>query len=290
MDVPHSQVIFPSSFGELFSVWSRFPGATPFAGGTCIMRTDTGLLPSLPKNILSLERIDELKRVTRTERYLELGAMVRLNSVIGLGKTVPLALTKTLEGVAGPQLRNIATIGGNICSLGREGGGIDAAAPLAALDARYELRTAGQSRWVSAIRFASLSNETSVLAPRELLTRIRVPLEHWNYMVCRKLHERDLGGENGGVLICTAKSEKDILAEIRLVFAGSGVSGKSRFCLFRDRNSESFLEGKRLPLEHKDVLYFRQIWRDYLSGLEQPSLLRTKLVNCAALCIRGLSG
>jgi CO/xanthine dehydrogenase FAD-binding subunit len=315
MDVHHSQVIFPSNLGELFTEWNRFPGAVPFAGGTSFLRVETGEIPALPKDILSLENIEELRRITRTERYLEIGAMVHLSEIISLGKIIPPALSASIQGIAGPQLRNLATIGGNICSWNKSGGGIDASAAMIALDARYELRSASQSRWVSALRFSALSTgrpageegDKAVPPSRELLTRIRIPLEQWNYTVCRKLHPRDLDNEQGGILICTAKHEKNILTEIRVVFAGS--------CVLRDRNSELLFEGRKLPLERKDALHYRELWEHYLSGEDPESrqgggedeksgetvqsgygcsekpgpVLRSKLLNIIEACILGLA-
>ena len=279
MDVLHSQVIFPSNLGELFSEWNRFPGAVPFAGGTSFLRVEACEVPALPKDILSLEGIEELRRITRTERYLEIGAMVHLSEIVALGKIIPTALSASIQGIAGPQLRNLATIGGNICSWNKSGGGIDASAAMIALDARYELKSASQSRWVSALRFSTLSSGASgqsageeggeALPPsRELLTRIRIPLEQWNYTVCRKLHSRDLDNEQGGILICTAKHEKNILTELRVVFAGS--------CVLRDRNSEIHFEGRKLPLDRKDALHYRELWEHYLSGDVSPASALTK--------------
>jgi CO/xanthine dehydrogenase FAD-binding subunit len=293
-EVSHNQVIFPSNFTELFSAWNRFPGAALFAGGTSFLRAATRELPELPKNILSLERIDELKRVTRTERYLEIGAMVKLNEIIALGKTVPAALSQTLLGIAGPQLRNLATIGGNICGPDKPGG--DTAAPMTALDARYELRGASQSRWISALRFSSFEygeeehgeilSARPVLAPRELLTRIRIPLEQWDSTVYRKFQTRDLWDvpdANRGVLIFILKNEKSILTGIRIVFAGSR--------LLRDRNSEIYLEGRKLPLDKKDVFHHRELWENYLSALGWPGpLLKAKLLNSIEACFAGLTG
>ncbi|MDR3343827.1 MAG: FAD binding domain-containing protein, partial [Treponema sp.] len=191
MAVLHNQVLYPVNYTELFSSWSRFPDAIPFAGGTSFLRYSG----AFPKNILSLERIDELHRITRTERYLEMGAMVKLNEIIALGKTVPSALSRTLMGIASQQVRNLATIGGAVCQKNRLVS--DVAAPMAALDARYELRTAKESRWISALRFSTVAES---LGQRELLTRIRIPLELWNYTICRKFKSCDLDGEYGGVL------------------------------------------------------------------------------------------
>lgn len=298
MDVPHNQVIFPASLAELFLAWSRFPDAVPFAGGVSLIRAKTASALELPTNILSLERIDELRRITRTERYLELGAMVRLNEIAALGKIVPSALSKTLEGIANPQVRNLATIGGGICGLRKNGGGLDTAAPFSALDARYELRTVSQSRWVSAWRFSMLAasplteGDFSPIGPQELLTRIRVPLEQWDWTEYRKLENR--AGEKGGVLICTAKMEKDVLGAIRTVFSGEPA------VVLRDRNSETFLEGRKIPLERKDIFHYRELWEEYLFGLDLPDadplnssksagFFKEKLLNCIEASVLALA-
>ncbi|MDR1930634.1 MAG: FAD binding domain-containing protein [Treponema sp.] len=283
MAVLHNQVLLPANYGELFSFWTRFPDAVLFAGGTSFLRYSGALAPAgdrgsgFPKNILSLEKIDELHRITRTERYLEFGAMVKLNEIIALGKIVPSALSRTLKDLASWPVRNLATIGGAICQKFRVVS--DVAAPMAALDARYELRTANQSRWISALRYSSVSES---LENRELLTRIRIPLELWNYTVCRKFKSCTTDDEYGGVLIFLAKNQKEILSDLRLVFAGE--------TLFRDKNSESFLAGRALPLERKDTQHYGALWETYLAGLGKPGpMLRSKLVNSIISILLGLS-
>ncbi|GHV84969.1 FAD-binding protein [Spirochaetia bacterium] len=298
----YNQVLRPAALPELFAAWNRFPDAVPFAGGTALIRRCTATpdaplrpgassggsyqeLPSLPANILSLEKLDELRRISRTERYLEIGAMVRLNEIIALGKSVPEGLSTVLRGIAGSQVRNLATIGGNLCTGG------DAAAPMAALDVRYELRTAAGSRWVSALRFSSLAES---LGERELLSRIRVPLEPWNYTVYRKFLPRDSGDE-GGVLLLLAKNQKDLLTKIQVVFAKTSSNAsleQDRLgeILLRDKNSETFLEGKALPLDRRDAFHYGKLWEVYLSGLEWPGpLLRTKIKNGITAGILGLA-
>jgi len=278
-----NQVFKPAGFSELFSFWSRFPDAVPFAGGTSLIRSGTHAdgkssalyreLPELPGTILSLEKLEELRRITRTERYLEVGAMVRLNEVIALGKIVPEAFSETLKGIAGPQVRNLATIGGNLCTSG------DAAAPMAALEARYELRNAGGSRWISAQRFSSFSD---ALGRQELLTRIRIPLDQWNYTVYRKFSPPEPDGE-GGVFLLLIKNQKNILTNIQVVFAANDL-------LLREKNSETFLEGKTLPLDRRDALHYKKMWKTYLFGLEKPGpFLQAKILNSIEAGILGLA-
>jgi len=74
---------------------------------------------------------------------------------------------------------------------------------------------------------------------QELLTRIRVPLELWDYILYRKLGDRGSRIESNGVATFLARAQKDILSEVRLVFAGPFI--------FRDRDIEAALTGKRCP-------------------------------------------
>jgi CO/xanthine dehydrogenase FAD-binding subunit len=278
MDVPHSQVFFPNTLPELFSAWSRYPTAVPFAGGTEILWGQGKTTVTLPPNILSLDKLDELHHITRTERYLEIGAMVKLNEIINLGKTVPEVLRQTLKGIASPQLQNIATIGGNICHTSRR---MDASAPMIALDARYELRTAQGVRWISASRFSTFPGPLAFNA-QELFTRIRIPLEQWNYSIYKKFESPYIGRESGGVAVFLVQVQKNILTDIRMVF--------SEKIILRDKNSEAFLVGKRLPLDRKDALNYLDFWKTYLSAIElKGDLLKAKLLNFIETTIIELS-
>jgi CO/xanthine dehydrogenase FAD-binding subunit len=259
-----NQVFFPNSLTELFNAWTRFPDAVPFAGGTEITRGQRNSSLKLPRNILALSEIEELGRMSRTERYLEIGAMVKLRDVMRLGKIVPEALTRSLEGIAGPQLRGLATIGGNLCSGSRW---LDCTAPLIALDAVYELRGAQNTRWISAARF-SLPGR-SALGKQELLTRVRIPLDQWDFSAYRKFGDRD--SDEGGVLIFIMKNRKNVLTGLRIVFAGD--------CVLRDQYNEAFLTGKQLPLNYRDVQEFSTRWKETLAGSEKPSpLIRSEIL------------
>jgi CO/xanthine dehydrogenase FAD-binding subunit len=282
MAAPHNQVFFPSALPELFTAWNRFPDAVPFAGGAALLRNQGKHILTLPQNILSLERLEELHRISRTERYLEIGAMVTISEILRLGKIVPEALTQSLSSIAGLQMRNLITIGGNICNPLRR---LDAAAPLIALDARYELRTAAETRWISASRFSAQPGPPA-LRPRELLTRIRIPLEEWQYSLYKKFS----GGEtvdssldeSGGGAVFMARIQKNILTDLRIVFAGQQA--------LRDKNSETSLAGKQLPLDRREAEHFSELWKTFLSAEELPGfMLRSKLVNFVESCILSLS-
>ena len=250
-----SKVFLPISYQELFSTWKNVPNAIIYAGGTELFRNRRIKLPFFPTEIISLERMEDLHKISRTERYLEVGAMVKLNQIINLGKVVPEALVQCLEGIASPQLRNIATIGGNICNPQRR---LDSSVPLIALDAQIELRSISSSRWLSASQFASLPGPPA-LAKGEILSRIRIPLEAWTFS--RYIKFRSPGSiEPGGGLLFLIRNQKNILSAIRVVYSGKLV--------LREKNSETMLTGKKLPLDIKETRSFIEHWKSYLSVFE----------------------
>ncbi|MDR0323595.1 MAG: FAD binding domain-containing protein [Treponema sp.] len=273
MDAPLNHIFFPISFNELFSTWDHFPEAVPYAGGTDLIGRQGKNIINLPKVILCLDKLAELHRVTRTEQYLEIGSMVNLNTLIRLGKIsrsaetgngrkdflaaektpaiVPKILSTCLENIAGIQLRNTATIGGNICSASYL---YDLAAPFTALDAQYELRSANTSRWVSALWFHSSGER--VLESQELLTRVRLPLYQWDYSIYKKFRNDDLFSNE--ILIFLAKAQKNILTDIKVVYKANTI--------LRNKNGEDILNGKILPLSRKMALDFLQNWQDFLGN------------------------
>ena len=256
MGVPLNHVIFPESFQELFASWNRFPDAIPYAGGTNIIGRQEKNVPELPAVFLFLEKIPELHRVTRTEQYLEIGSMTKLSKLLDLGKIVPKVLRDCIKNIAGVQLRNIATIGGNICSKKLL---FDIPAPLTAIDAQYELRGAQSTRWVSASRFHS-SDETS-LDKQEILTRIRLPLHQWNYEIYKKFYCE--GYSESESLVFLARAQKNILSEIRLVFKGN--------VILRNKSGEDILNGKYLPLHRKTAVEYVENWKEFLKNKQEIS-------------------
>lgn len=256
MEASLNQVFFPATLNELFTVWSRFPQAIPYAGGTDIIGRQGKNILNLPKLILCLDKLDELHKITRTEQYMEIGAMVKLNRLIKLGKIVPSILVTCLENIGGVQLRNLATIGGNICSVPSL---YDLHAPLTALDAQYELRSAHNTRWVNASRF--YSKDGNILEEQELLTRIRLPLHPWDYSIYKKFMTEDLYRREALVFI--ARAQKNILTDIRVVYKTN--------IILRNKNGEDLLDGRILPINRKTVWDFVENWEEFLAERDDVS-------------------
>ncbi|GHU26681.1 FAD-binding protein [Spirochaetia bacterium] len=243
-------------------MWNRFPDAILFAGGTEHLHLQGQRLVHLSGMVLFLDKLDDIQKITRTERYLELGAMVRLSTIRSLGKAVPEILVQCLEHLADPYIREIATIGGNIACNG------DLNAPFLALDAQYEVRSGASTRWIS---YSRLFSPKSMLEPQTLLSRIRIPLGQWNYHRYNKF-ESPIIGDRASVCVIIARIEKDMIVDIRLVITAS-----DRY--FRNREHERILAGKHLPISQQDFYSFIDHWKESLSKSDFRSFVQKNIID-----------
>src|SRR6202790_5581704 len=92
------------------------PDAMPLAGGT-------DLLPNMkrrqqvPRTLLSLRGVESLHQVHSVDSGLRLGACLTLSEIAGDSRfrNGATALAQAASQVATPQIRNMATLGGNLC-------------------------------------------------------------------------------------------------------------------------------------------------------------------------------
>ncbi|MDR2509749.1 MAG: FAD binding domain-containing protein [Spirochaetaceae bacterium] len=264
---PH-KIFYPASNNELLAEWNRTPDAALFSGSAGWLKNQPGWLFSLPEMIISLDNIEEQRKIDRTERYLEFGSMVTLNKLLTLGKIVPEALVLALKSTATTLLRNLITLGSCIC---RDATPEPVVAALVALDARYELRTAVQARWITATQF-SIQSVEKILKPNEFLSRIRIPLENWDYTLCRDFSAKESGDNGNEFAVFLAHIQKDILVDVRLIFSGTTI--------LRDKNSELTLIGSKLPLDKRTCESFVNVWQNHLGSIDGRSdFQKAKLLN-----------
>jgi len=162
----------PTTPATLQAILAQHPDAVLVAGGTQLMRSPARHLGDRP--LVSLRRVEPLGRVSRTQRFLDIGAAVSLARVLSIGpRVVPRSLFAALKATASPTVRVLATLGGNICALGVEHTSL---AALAALDAQLELRRGAASRLLPAALFWRGGSDRAI-QPGEVLMRVRLPLD-----------------------------------------------------------------------------------------------------------------
>ena len=90
--------------------------AAPLAGGTdllSLMKDDI----VAPKRLVNIKEIGSLRGINVDSKGLRIGALVTIQELADNAKVdhaYPV-ITKTSNEIAGPQIRNMATIGGNLC-------------------------------------------------------------------------------------------------------------------------------------------------------------------------------
>ncbi len=149
------------------------------AGGTDVMvqyRNHEGTLPKILKPVLFLNQIEELKYIKVSNQSLLIGAMTPMDEIMA-DVTVPVILRETIEEIAAPGIRHLATLGGNIVNASPAA---DAVCTLIALDASVKLQSTKQTRIIKIDDFIIGPKKTNIL-PNELVTEIIIPLKKTSY-------------------------------------------------------------------------------------------------------------
>ncbi|MDR3568790.1 MAG: xanthine dehydrogenase family protein subunit M [Syntrophobacteraceae bacterium] len=137
------EVILPGSLEELWRLLSDRPQARVYAGGTdLLVRMYKGLLD--PEALICLDRIEELKGVGEQDGCVRIGSCATYGRLVEepLVRCLP-ALRKAIGQIGSPLVRNMGTIGGNICTASPAG---DTLPPLYAMEAEVELLSREGSR------------------------------------------------------------------------------------------------------------------------------------------------
>ena len=170
-------VLLPETLDEAVVALGAHPSALVLAGGTDLMvevnearRRLTG-----EEVILAVNRIPEL----RTWRHDPVAATVRLGAGVTYAEleSAPLAgllpaLAQAARTVGSPQIRNAATVGGNLATCSPAGDGLPV---LAALEAEVELLGPDGARTLAVGEFMTGVKRTA-RRPGELITAITLPL------------------------------------------------------------------------------------------------------------------
>lgn len=149
-------------------------GATVFCGGTDLSpQTESGARQYQPR-LLNLRRIEGLSGIDAGASEIRIGAATTVSEIRAsavLAEVAPV-LVEAAERFASEQIRNAATVGGNLCNASPAG---DMSPPLLVLGASVELACvqdgAVQTRRVPLERFF-VSPGKSVKLPHELLVAV----------------------------------------------------------------------------------------------------------------------
>ncbi len=161
----------PETLKDAYSLIEKSNGSYIYiAGGTDLIANIKNRLIQ-PDALISLRRIKEISGITQN-KDLTLGSMTLLRDIekdSHIGQNYP-ALAQAVKILATPQIRNVATIGGNLCNSAPSA---DCAPPLLVLEASVTLEGPGGQRSIAIEDFFMGPGQTC-MNMSEILTRIRI--------------------------------------------------------------------------------------------------------------------
>lgn len=182
-----SRVHLPRTLDEVLGLLDTAPNVAFMAGGTDLLPLRrAGLLT--PEAIICLERVGELRGVTVADGCLRIGAAVTFSELLAsrlAAERAPL-LARAAACMGSPLVRNMGTLGGNVCTASPAG---DSLPPLYVLGASVELASARGER-VAPIEDFVLGPGRTDLRPGELLTAVRIPDRKYTVQHFEKVGQR----------------------------------------------------------------------------------------------------
>jgi xanthine dehydrogenase FAD-binding subunit len=234
-----SAIYEATSVANAIELLQAHPSAVIIAGGSDVLiKMREGKLAGA--ELVSIFKLDELRGVSLDENgSIRIGPLTSFSQVTKnplIQKLIPV-LGEAVDLVGGPQLRNIGTMGGNICN------GVtsaDSASTQVAYDAMLELTGPNGVRMLSIHEFYKGPGRVA-LEPAELLTAILIPKESYEncfgyYIKYAMRNAMDIATIGCSVNVVLSADKKTI----QRTRIGFGVAGPVPL---RARNAEAALSG-----------------------------------------------
>ena len=215
--VPNYEITTPSSLADALALLNRERGVwKPFAGGPDLMvLLEAGKLPH--RNYVNIWDLKELRGIEATDTHITLGALTTYTDVQShpiLQREFPM-LCQAANETGGLAIQNRGTLGGNIINASPAA---DSPPALLAYDAEIELVSTDGSRRLPYQGFHT-GYKQMLIAPNELLTRIRMPRNTRNAThYYRKVGTRKAQAISKVCLAALAKLEEDQISDVRIAF------------------------------------------------------------------------
>jgi CO/xanthine dehydrogenase FAD-binding subunit len=166
----------PRTVEEAYDLLARHAGeARIVAGGTdLLLEIRQGYRP-VTAALVDVTCVDELTRLTFGGDRVTIGAGVTHSQIVKTGELADRAtcLVESCGVVGGPQVRNVATLGGNVAHALPAA---DGTTSLVALDAEAEIIKNGERRWVPILEMFEGPGQSLLDPTRDLLLKVRFRL------------------------------------------------------------------------------------------------------------------
>ncbi|UXN68415.1 xanthine dehydrogenase small subunit [Devosia neptuniae] len=234
------QIIVPASLDDFAAVYEANPTATIVAGSTDVGLWVTKFMRRIGP-VIFIGHLQELKRIAENDSELRLYAGVSYSEALpSIAANFP-QLGELWDRIAGEQIRNMGTIGGNIANGSPIG---DTPPPLIALGAKLHLRR-GEHRREIRLEDYFLAYGKQDRQPGEFVESVTIPYlpagEHFATYKISKRREEDISALCGAFRVFV--SDAGVVGMARIAFGGMAATPK------RAKAVEAALVGKPWTLE-----------------------------------------
>jgi CO/xanthine dehydrogenase FAD-binding subunit len=217
------------------------------AGGTDVMvlhKSRRGVPPKIPKPIVFIDHLSELKRIYQNHKDLHIGACCTYSDLLE-APFIPIPLKNAIKTIAAPAIRNRGTLGGNICNASPAG---DTLPLLYVYNAKLLLRSVHGDRLVAISDF--------IQGPRrvqrhhnEMLVEIILPsvLEEGSHVVFEKVGNRNADAIAKVSFAGYIRINGVRIEDVRFAFGAVGPT------MVRSIDIEKKLVGLTIPLADTDI-------------------------------------
>lgn len=193
-------------------------------------------IEELPEKAISTYGIKDLSQIIRHEQFLNVGPGATLASLLSVGQNhLPQILYEALNCIANPMIRNMATVGGNICSPGQK---LTLYAPLLALETKLEFKSQSETKLETLQNFKKIPEGF-------ILSSIRIPIVNSDLSIFRRIGPEHSITEQSASFAFLVSTEKNAIIDVSLAFAGPFI--------FKSKTLENTLIGHKLPLTQRDI-------------------------------------
>lgn len=250
---------YPDTFEEALKILNE-KEVIVYAGGTDLMvrnKNAASLLPKFNRDLLYVGNIKELREIKSLANAIEIGAACTLSSLLRK-KEIPEILKESIRQIASPAIRNIGTIGGNICNASPAG---DTLPILYALDAKLRLTSENSSREVNIEDFILGPRKVS-LNQNELLESIIIPNSKFNKTYYEKVGARKASAISKLSFIGLANTEDEKIMDVRIAFGAVGPT------VVRVKVAEDIILGQNLEDIRNNIDKIKELYSEKINPID----------------------
>jgi carbon-monoxide dehydrogenase medium subunit len=231
--------IRPKTLSEAMDALANAPRPlAPIAGGTDLLLDLEQGRHSPIHTLIDVTEIHELLALEIRDEFLFVGAGVPVNRIVSdpLAVVHAQALTEACELIGGPQVRNVATLGGNVAHALPAADGTIA---LLALNAEAEITSFTGTRRIPFVELFAGPGKSTLKRNEELLVGFYLPLKKKGQSSCFKRIMRPQGVALPIINIAVwLERQKDVIIDIRVAVGPGGPTP------WRASEAEKMLAGK----------------------------------------------